>query len=583
MRQTLRKWNTRLLALGMAMLLIFCQLPIASAAEYSGKCGKNLSWSLNGDTLVITGSGDMANYREYSMAPWYEHRGKIAAVVLPEGLTRVGDLAFYGCTALTSVKLPDSVKAVGWHAFDGCTCLTMLDLGKVQLIEDAAFRECTSLKSLRLPGTLTTLNYQAFYRCESLAEVSVPRSVTQMGMTVFAFCYNLVRADIRAQITSLPDWTFYGCSRLTELSLPASVTGADEYAFYECDSLNVISYAGSQENKAQLRQDLTRDGGSSMVSITGEPLENTTTGSYFQEVEDSVVSTTTTTATTDNGSISTEITVTYPEGNVSGSANSVQVDITLENSNGWTEVQEYLDQTVMDSGGIGVNVYIKDDSSLPSDAIGILAGESNTVTVHTSSGSVWRVKGTDLNAAIQGENLSFSHQRVDATQKQLDIMGCAVGFQVVFRQSAEINAQVLIRMPIECTRATATLYQVDKKELTLLQSVVVDNIGYAHFYLASVDKDTEYLIGINVPGIDAGSVIVPEELYGEYGITDLTSPVQYVITGRTSSWGLSLGQVTLIMIGVLVVCVIGIGAVMFALNKRKLRKGYVPEDGSKDL
>lgn len=584
MCRNINKLNTRLVALLLVALLLVATVPAVSAAETSGKCGANLSWTFDGSTLTITGSGDMTDYREYNRPPWYEFRDKITAVRFPEGMTSVGDLAFYECSALTSVTLPESVKEVGWHSFAYCTSLTMLNLGKVQRIEDAAFRDCVSLKSLRLPGTLTVLEYQAFYRCESLREVAVPASVTELGMTVFAYCTSLVRAEVRAEVKALPDWTFYGCIRLAEVSLPAYMTGVNEYAFHDCESLNVISYAGSTEDREKIIGDISEDINTGLISISDEPLADATVDTIIEQTETTVEITTTTTTTTDNGSLTTEYTVTNPTDEEGETTTSAQVEITLENSSGWTEVQDLLDQELLNDETVEVDVeiYLKDSTQVSGEVLDALAGETNTVTVHDSSGATWKVEGTQLKEENVQQNFNFSHQRLNATPEQLTKMGCTMGFQIVFNQSAEINAEVLIRLPVEYTRCIATLYQVDGGTVTLLQSVIVDNIGYAHFYLGAVNMETEYLIGINVPGVDSSTAIVPEELHSEYGITDISSPIEYVITGRTSSWGMSGWQVGLILGGVMLVCIVGIGVFMYAMNKRKLKMGYIPEMDEKE-
>ena len=78
-----------------------------------GTCGEegdgdNLTWTLNLLTglLTIEGSGDMANYdKNDTYAPWYNYRKIITELRLLNGVTSVGNFAFYGCTALTSVTV----------------------------------------------------------------------------------------------------------------------------------------------------------------------------------------------------------------------------------------------------------------------------------------------------------------------------------------------------------------------------------------------------------------------------------------------------------------------------------------------
>ena len=120
--------------------------------------------------------------------------------------------------------------------------------------------------------------------------------------------------------------------------------------------------------------------------------------------------------------------------------------------------------------------------------------------------------------------------------------------------------------------------------VTLIRNVIAHKEG-AHFYLGEVTDEVDYYIGINVPGT-VEKAIIPESMQAEYGI-DFAEPVQYVITGRESSWGLNVAQVTWIMLGVLAVCIIAVGTVMAVWNHHRLKRGYVPdmseyEDGEPD-
>ena len=54
------------------------------------------------------------------------------------------------------------------------------------------------------------------------------------------------------------------------------------------------------------------------------------------------------------------------------------------------------------------------------------------------------------------------------------------------------------------------------------------------------------------------------------------SDIEYIITGRKSSWGMNIWQVTGILVAVLAGCAIAVGVVIFAMNKRRLKAGYIP-------
>ena len=605
---TLYNRNISRLVAVLLTLLLLCSVPTVSAAEASGSCGSNLNWSLSGDTLTITGSGAMDNFPESTMAPWYEYRAEIARVQLPEGLTRIGNLAFYECAALEFVSMPDSVTEVGWYAFAGCNAMTMLDLSSsLQVIEDGAFQACSALPAVRLPGTLTKIGERAFYRCESLKEITIPASVGELGICAFSFCYDLVRADIQASITKLPFWTFYGCGKLTTLGLPATVTGADEFAFYDCYALTNVVYSGSDENKQQIEADIGRDRNMQIgepqpdetdtpdtpstpdtpdtsgedtpnrVHIVDKTPESPASSTKFDDDgKGNLTGTTTITTETENASVSAEITVTYSQED--GNPSIAQVTVTLETADALGEISDHVTEIVNNADEAFVDVYIKDDTALEGDALKNFRGREVTVTIHNVTGAVWKIDCSGITARDKEIEFDLSYERLDATDKQLELMNCTVGYQIKFQSNAQVDAEVMIKLPVENARKSATFFQ--KKlfgDIEILQTVMVDDAGYAHFYLSSVDKKTVYLIGIDVPDVTPSEAIIPEPLYQEYNISQEVSEVEYVVTGRTSSWGMSINQVTLFLVIGMVTAIVIVGCVMYGLNKRKLRMGYVPD------
>ena len=69
-----------------------------------------------------------------------------------------------------------------------------------------------------------------------------------------------------------------------------------------------------------------------------------------------------------------------------------------------------------------------------------------------------------------------------------------------------------------------------------------------------------------------------ESLQDEYGGLTDEYGTKYVITGRKSSLGINIVQLTWIMIGVLAVSTLGIGIFMYVLNKRRMLKQYQKEN-----
>ena len=118
-----------------------------------------MSWSLDGGTLAITGSGDMA----FQKIPWADRLEEIQALRLDEGITAIQDGAFAGCANLTSVTLSKSLQYIGNEAFRDCGSLCWVTLPQQLIgIGEEAFDGCTKLTSIVVPGTVGRIGDRAF-------------------------------------------------------------------------------------------------------------------------------------------------------------------------------------------------------------------------------------------------------------------------------------------------------------------------------------------------------------------------------------------------------------------------------------
>ena len=182
----------RLLSFVLAVLMIASLLPataLAAGIVDSGTCGaegdgSNLTWTLDSEgVLTISGSGDMYDY-DFSSAPWHGSSSRVKSAVIAEGVTSIGEYAFYDCRSLTSVTIPDSVTSIGEWAFSYCKSLTSVTIpDSVTSIGREAFYKCESLTSVTIPDSVTLIDNGAFQGCTSLTSVTIPDSVTSIGKT----------------------------------------------------------------------------------------------------------------------------------------------------------------------------------------------------------------------------------------------------------------------------------------------------------------------------------------------------------------------------------------------------------------
>lgn len=151
-----------------------------------------------------------------------------AHVTIPDYITEIGDLAFFGCTALQSVSIPDSVTA----------------------ISDDAFEDCTRLQSVSIPDSVAHIGDYAFYNCPALRSVIIsenhPHFTLQNGMmiskrgTLHFALPDIVHADIPDSVTEIRLSAFENCFRLESVSFPASLTRIGIEAFLNCVSLQSL-------------------------------------------------------------------------------------------------------------------------------------------------------------------------------------------------------------------------------------------------------------------------------------------------------------------------------------------------------
>ena len=110
----------------------------------------------------------------------------IQSVVIPEGVTEIGNCAFDGCSSLTSVTIPEGVTEICGGAFGRCISLTSVTIPKgVTEIGNCAFAGCDSLTSVTIPEGVTKIGHWAFEDCSSLTSVTIPDSVTEIGARAF--------------------------------------------------------------------------------------------------------------------------------------------------------------------------------------------------------------------------------------------------------------------------------------------------------------------------------------------------------------------------------------------------------------
>ena len=245
------------------LILFLALLPMMASADDSGTCGDNLTWTYESatNTLTISGTGNMNNYQPFSYAsPWDSFRSSIKKVIIENGVTSIGDRAFFKCSGLTSITIPNSVTSIGYTAFSGCSGLTSVTIpNSVTSIAEAAFRSCSGLTSVNIPNSVTSIGDYAFYDCSGLTSVHISDLVAWCNITFAGNPFRDLSSTLHLylngtevkdlvipnNVTTIGDNAFYGFSGLTSVTIPNSVTSIGSRAFFNCSGLTSVTIPNS--------------------------------------------------------------------------------------------------------------------------------------------------------------------------------------------------------------------------------------------------------------------------------------------------------------------------------------------------
>lgn len=117
-----------------------------------GLCGDGLTWNFSGNTLTISGSGEMDDYSTEA-PPWANHRHDIRNVVFTGGVSYVGANAFTDYDEIETVDFGSAMHTIGEQAFYLCDGLTQIILpATFRCFSQECFMGCQNLKSVYCLG-----------------------------------------------------------------------------------------------------------------------------------------------------------------------------------------------------------------------------------------------------------------------------------------------------------------------------------------------------------------------------------------------------------------------------------------------
>lgn len=265
----------KLLSVLSAISIAVCCLPFAAAAvdDDEWEIWGNIKYCIDGETLTIAPKDGMAtaampDAETAKDVPWYSDRKNITLVTIKDGITHIGDYAFYEFTNIWRVydaecpdgsgistgilKYPASLESFGVGSFMKCSKLSTFIFpdnlysadgeGNYGEIPDSLFKGCSSLVTVTIQqDSRTKLNYNEKF------SVKLPGKNNRIGKYAFSGCKNLRTTnnnffDIPISVIKIDDYAFENCSSIEKIRATSATDYISASAFNGCTSLMAFTF-----------------------------------------------------------------------------------------------------------------------------------------------------------------------------------------------------------------------------------------------------------------------------------------------------------------------------------------------------
>lgn len=196
-------------------------------------------------------------------------------VVLPEGLTKINDYAFY-YSFVEDIYLPSTMERVGKSAFAYSHVKELImpdDMTDFYGGRDdgRCFQYMYWLEKLVLPKNLTRIPNATFYWDSYITEAVMPEKLQTIGESAFNTCWRMqttlpegldaiesyafhncafLNSPLPSTLTTIDDHAFQYAHGYESMVIPESVTSIGDYAFAGCSNLKTVELGVFQNGMA---------------------------------------------------------------------------------------------------------------------------------------------------------------------------------------------------------------------------------------------------------------------------------------------------------------------------------------------
>lgn len=257
----------------LTLILLLVPITVIAAEDLSGQCGRQMTYSYDENTKVLTvsGKGDpyqdfrfpqdvqnntktvlFENYSSETLPPFWNFIS-LESFSLPESVNRfIFGTTFGGCSSLKSFNFSKTEVYLPNDFFSGCNALETVNLPSNVSFGDSSFKGWTGLKHIEIPDGAKHIGWFCFAYCPNLESITLPQSMVIESDDLYATfkdCGKLKKVELPLNTKRIAYECFMNCSELEEVLIPASVTSIENNAFDYCNKVTIIGAKNSYAEK----------------------------------------------------------------------------------------------------------------------------------------------------------------------------------------------------------------------------------------------------------------------------------------------------------------------------------------------
>lgn len=155
---------------------------------------------------------------------------------VPDGVTKIGDHAFYYCLGIKSITIPEGVTSIDAYAFAFCSGLESISIpSSVVFLNNSVFRFCTGLKSITVAASSNSFK-------------TIDGSLyTKDGAKLIQYTTGSANKTfiLPDTVKTISSYALCGSYNLESVVLPKSLKTIEDSAFYNCSALKTVYFMGS--------------------------------------------------------------------------------------------------------------------------------------------------------------------------------------------------------------------------------------------------------------------------------------------------------------------------------------------------